>query len=73
MKTYLECLVVVVGGIAIVIVLACAMALPTMLLWNVLIPDVTNGMVTPITFWQALGMNFLCAILFKQSVGAKKD
>jgi hypothetical protein len=51
---------VVVGIIALVAVL---MALPTMWLWNRLMPEIF-GLKT-IGFWQALGLNLLCGILFK--------
>jgi hypothetical protein len=30
-------------------------------------PDITKGAVTSLSFWQALGLNFLCGILFKSS------
>lgn len=58
-----------VGGIIIVILLiggfSLLMALPTMWLWNWLMPAIFGLKV--ITFWQALGLNFLCGILFKNS------
>jgi hypothetical protein len=38
-------------------------AIPTYFLWNWLMPDIFA--ITTITFWQAWGLNFLAAILFK--------
>ena len=49
-----------------VLILAVIMALPTMLLWNFcLVPAVPA--LAQIGFWQALGINLLCSILFKSS------
>lgn len=45
-------------------------ALPTMWLWNWLMPQIFGLKV--ITFWQALGLNILCGILFKGSSSSKK-
>jgi hypothetical protein len=67
MKVMAGCLTVILGMFAMVAILAVLMALPTMLLWNALIPDITKNAFTEITFWQALGLNFLCGILFKSS------
>lgn len=60
--------VLVIGFVAIAAILC---ALPTMLLWNWLMPDIFH--LDTITFWQALGLNFLCGILFKSSVSSSKD
>lgn len=51
----------------VLVVLCLLMALPVMLLWNAILPDITRGAVTELTFWQALGLNLLCSILFKPS------
>lgn len=67
MKEMAGCLTVIFGMIGAVIVLAVLMALPTMWLWNAIVPDITKNAVTELTFWQALGLNFLCGILFKSS------
>lgn len=40
-------------------------ALPTMWLWNWLMPEIFN--LIEITFWQALGLVILSSILFKSS------
>ena len=46
-------------------VLALLMGLPTMLLWNWLMPEIFG--LKAIGFWQAVGLNFLSSILFKSS------
>ena len=50
--------------------LALIMALPTMWLWNWLVPTLFHG--PEVTFLQALGLNFLCSILFKNSATSSK-
>lgn len=47
------------------IILAVLLGLPLMLLWNWLLPTIFG--LPKITFWQAVGLNFLSAILFKNS------
>lgn len=49
--------------VAILIIVICA--LPTMWLWNWLMPAIFG--LGKISFWQALGINMLCSILFKSS------
>ena len=61
------CLAVIFGMFMMVAILAVLLALPTMLLWNAFVPDITRNAVTELTFWQALGLNFLCGILFRGS------
>lgn len=57
--------------IAIVVLIICALlALPTMWLWNGCLVDAVSG-VKEIGFWQALGLNVLCSILFKNTVETK--
>ena len=46
------------------------LGLPLMLLWNWLIPTIFG--LTKISFFQAVGLNFLCSIMFK-SQDNKKD
>jgi hypothetical protein len=64
-----------IGGVVLVVgavfVLAVIMALPTMLLWNFVIPAVTKEAFAPIGLWQALCLNFLCGILFKSNSTCK--
>lgn len=57
------------NGLAIVVALAVmtvVLAWPTQVLWNTSLVPAIDG-VNAITFWQALGINFLAAILFKGS------
>jgi len=55
----------------IVFLFAIILALPTMLLWNNLMPDLFN--LKEVSFWQALGLNILCSILFNGSNSTSKD
>jgi len=68
MKNNLEAVVAFIGLIAIFIVL---LGYPVMLLWNWLMPELFNLPI--ITFWQAIGLNLLCTILFRPSINIKKD
>ena len=56
---------IVFGGFGLIVVLGILMALPVMLLWNWLMPEIF-GLIT-ITFWQALGLSFLAGCLTKGS------
>ena len=58
--------------IALCLLFAVLTALPTMWLWNWLMPVIFG--LGKITFWQAWGINMLCSILFKaKSVNQNKD
>lgn len=48
------------------------LALPVMLLWNYLIPDLTSGRLHEINFFQALALNMLCFILFRSKTFDKQ-
>jgi uncharacterized protein YacL len=61
----------IIGGIILVVITALIAALPTYLLWNWLMPVIFNLPV--ITFWQALGINILCEILFKSNSSKEKE
>ena len=63
----------VVGFVFLLVILAVLAALPTWLLWNWLVPDITKGALTEVTFWQAFGINLLAGILFKSSASGKSD
>ena len=64
----IEALLIVVG---LLILSAILLAIPTMLLWNALLPHLFN---TPsITLYEAVGINILSGILFKSNVSVKKD
>ena len=49
---------------------AIILAWPVQLLWNYSLVGAVEG-INPITFWQALGINFLFGILFKNSNSSK--
>lgn len=53
----------------ITLLICAAMAFPVMWLWNWLIVDIFQ--LIKIDFWQALGLNILCGILFKSSSSDK--
>jgi hypothetical protein len=56
----------VLSAIALLAVAAIILAWPTQLLWNNALVGAVNG-INPIGFWQALGINLLFGILFKNS------
>jgi hypothetical protein len=57
---------VVLGAFAVAIITAIVMAWPTMWLWNNALVGAVRG-INPIGFWQALGITFLCNVLFKST------
>ena len=59
-------LVVFLSAIGMVVVIAVLMAWPTQWLWNNVLIGAVDG-VHPIGFWQALGINILCGILFRNN------
>ena len=61
----MEYVIKILGAIALVLLMAFLFALPTMWLWNYLMP-VIFGLIK-ISFWQALAMNLLCGFLFKSA------
>ena len=62
----MEKLGVFLAAIFMVIVIAALMAWPTQWLWNNALIGAIDGL-NPIGFWQALGINVLCGILFRNS------
>ncbi len=64
----IEALFMVVG---LLILSAILLAIPTMVLWNYVMPYVFG--LVPITLFQAMALNILSGILFKSSVTVKKD
>ena len=60
----------IVTAIALLVVLSLIMALPTMWLWDWLMPELF-GLKT-ITLFQAWGVNFLCGMLFKSHNNSSK-
>ena len=64
----------ILGVIIYITILAIILALPVMWLWNWLIPEIfVNPVLNTITFWQALGLTFLCGILFKGNSLSSSD
>jgi len=64
----IEALLLVVG---LLVLSALLLAIPTMLLWNALLPHLFG---TPqISLYEAVGINVLSGILFKSNVNVKKD
>jgi hypothetical protein len=59
-----------VAVVATLIGLSLIMALPTMLLWDWLMPELF-GLKT-VTLFQAWGLNFLCGMLFKSHTSSSK-
>jgi len=52
-----------VAAVAFLVGLSLIMAVPTMLLWDWLMPELFD--LKEITLFQAWGLNFLCGMLFK--------
>jgi hypothetical protein len=59
------------AAIGTLIVIAVFMAWPTQWLWNNALIGAIDGL-NPIGFWQALGINVLCGILFRNSTTTSK-
>ncbi len=60
-----EKLIIILGAIALVALITAATSIGVWLLWNWLMPAMFA--LGKITFWQALGLNVLCNILFKST------
>lgn len=61
----METLLKILGGIALIAILAIVFSFPTMWLWNWLMPTLFG--LVKITWLQALGLNVLSGILFRNS------
>lgn len=64
MKTE-ETLARVLLAIGVIALLGILLGLPLQLLWNWLMPTIFN--LPTITFWQAMGLNIMASILFKDN------
>ena len=64
----IEALLLVLG---LLILSSILLAIPTMVLWNYVIPSVFG--LTRISLFQAMALNILCGILFKSSASVKKE
>lgn len=62
----MEKLAALLTAVALLALGAVILAWPVQLLWNYCLIGAVDG-INPITFWQALGINFLFGILFKNS------
>lgn len=63
MDTFVKVVGTMIGLLAAGVFIAALLGLPVMWLWNALMPEIF-GLKT-IGFWQAVGLNVLCSILFK--------
>jgi len=57
-------------AVAVLVAFSLIMALPTMWLWDWLMPELFG--LKEITLFQAWGVNFLCGMLFKSHTSASK-
>lgn len=60
----------IIAAIAVLIGLSLLMSLPTMWLWDWLMPELFG--LKEITLFQAWGVNFLCGLLFKSHISIGK-
>lgn len=63
-------LVAVGTALGLLAVTAVLLAWPTQWLWNNALVGAVDG-INPIGFWQALGITFLCNVLFKSTSNSK--
>ena len=61
----------ILGVIFVLTLIVMLLALPTMWLWNWLMPEIFG--LIEINFWQAWGMNALSGILFKDFTKSNKN
>lgn len=61
----METILKILGAIGLIAILALIFALPTMWLWNWLMPAIFG--LCKLTFWQALGVNLLSGMLFSSA------
>ena len=71
MNTILNVLTTISFTFLIAVVLALLIGGPLWLLWNWLMPAIFG--LPHITFWQAVGLNLLSSILFKNSITTHKS
>lgn len=72
MKETLEPIALFFAAAFVAVILAVILAWPTQLLWNGCLVPAIDG-INEITLLQALGLNFLFSILFKDSNSSKKN
>lgn len=66
----MEKLGLVFEALGVVVLTAALLAWPTQWLWNNALVGAIDG-INPIGFWQALGITFLCNMLFKSTSSSK--
>ena len=66
----MEKLGLILAALVTLVVVAILLAWPTQWFWNNALVGAVDG-INPIGFWQALGINILCGILFKNSSSSK--
>ena len=66
----MERIVEIIGGLLILMLIGVLMALPVQILWNGCLTHAIDG-VNSISFWEALGINLLCSILFNNITNSK--
>jgi len=66
----MEKLGIVLAALGTLVVVAIVLAWPTQWLWNNALVEAADGF-NPIGFWQALGINILCGILFRNTSSSK--
>jgi len=71
MKNLTKGLVLFLGGIVLIASIAAILAIPTQLLWNGCLVPAVDG-INEIGFLQALGINILSSILFKQTISNRE-
>jgi len=71
MEDFTKGILLIIKGLGLLLFSAFALAWPVQLLWNGCLLDAMDGLHS-ITFLQALGLNFLFAILFKSQANAPK-
>ena len=60
----------VMAALGVAVLTAVLLAWPTQWLWNNVLVGAVDG-INPVGFWQALGITFLCNILFKSTSNSK--
>lgn len=66
-------LTTIIGAIILLVFLSLIGAIPVYFLWNWLVPVITKGALATVTFLQAWGLTFLCAMLFKSTTTVNKS
>jgi hypothetical protein len=72
MNEFIKSLALVIGGIALLVFVSFLLSWPVYMLWNGCLVGAVAG-VSEVTWLQAWGLQFLCALLFKSTLTTKKD